>query len=78
MLLPRCMQENVEFGCFNPLRDVVVPGFVVGALDYTAQSFGNAESPYHNIALINTTFFFAGGGLGRAAPGCWLSSSGNA
>ncbi len=43
------------------MRDVVAPGFVAGALDYTAQSFGDPKSPYHNTSLINTTLFFAGG-----------------
>jgi hypothetical protein len=49
------------FGCHNPLKDVVVPGLIAGSPDYTAQSFGNASSPYFNINLINITLFFAGG-----------------
>jgi hypothetical protein len=60
-LLAHQTQANVNFGCFNPMRDVVAPGFVAGALDYTAQSFGDPKSPYHNTSLINTTLFFAGG-----------------
>jgi hypothetical protein len=57
-LLP---QTNMEYGCFNPLRDVVVPANVEGAGHLSHKAYKNKTSPYYNTALVNITLFFAGG-----------------
>jgi hypothetical protein len=52
---------NHQYGCFNPLRDIVVPGNLLMAGQLANMAFhSNESSPYHNVSLINTTLFFAG------------------
>jgi hypothetical protein len=60
-LLLCCAQNNMEFGCYDPLRDIVVPANMGEAPQIAKETFGNKTAPYHNISQITTTLFFAGG-----------------
>jgi hypothetical protein len=55
-------QNNMEFGCYDPLRDIVAPANMGEAALIAKETFGNkSAAPYHNISRITTTLFFAGG-----------------
>ena len=72
-LLPAHLQTNMEYGCFNPLRDVVVPANVEGAGHLSYKAYKNKTSPYYNTALVNITLFFAGG---SRQPACLAGGRG--
>jgi hypothetical protein len=56
-----CVQENSQYGCFHPMRDICVPPAVDNSAALVARAYDNTSSPYYNTSLINTTLFFAGG-----------------
>jgi hypothetical protein len=55
------LQTNLEYGCFNPLRDICVPGNTGQSPMLVGMAYSDKKSPYYNTSLINTTLFFAGG-----------------
>jgi hypothetical protein len=55
------MQNNMEYGCLNPLRDIVAPANMGESSLIAEETFGNKSTPYHNVSKITTTLFFAGG-----------------